>query len=85
MRTHQDDRYAMFHINRRISWFAKRLGIYPDGSRFGVKPLKEAVRNAKTPTEVYDLLNEFEAGGLRGGWFDANSIYQDSMHESPNA
>jgi tRNA-dihydrouridine synthase len=68
MRTYHDDRYALFQINRRISWFAKRLTeTRPDGSHVGVKPFKEAVRLAKTCQEVYDALDQFRAGGLRGG------------------
>ena len=70
MRETHDDRYAMFQITRRVSWFAKRLGLRPDGTRQGVKPFKEAMRLAKTPTEVHDLCAKFVAGGLRGGWFE---------------
>jgi nifR3 family TIM-barrel protein len=57
MRTFRDDRYALAHIRRRISWFSKRLG--------PCKPLNEAVRLAKQPDDVLRALDAFEAGGLR--------------------
>ncbi|MDP1663139.1 MAG: tRNA-dihydrouridine synthase [Phycisphaerales bacterium] len=65
----RDEHYAMFQIRRRMSWFGKRLGqeLDPRGRPVGCKPLKEAVRVAKSPAEVLDRLAEFEAGGLRGG------------------
>lgn len=53
----RDEKYAMAHIRRRISWFSKRLG--------PCKPLKERVRVATTPDEIRAALDEFEAGGLR--------------------
>ncbi len=59
MRAYRDDRYAMFQINRRVTWFAKRLG--------PCKPFKEAVRNARSPEEVYAALDRYLAGELRGG------------------
>jgi tRNA-dihydrouridine synthase len=59
MRRFRDDRFAIFQINRRVSWFAKRLP--------PCKPFKEAVRNAKTPGEVYECLDRYLAGELRGG------------------
>jgi tRNA-dihydrouridine synthase B len=59
MRETRDDRYAMFQINRRISWFAKRLG--------PCRPFREAVRGARTPAEVHELLDRYIAGELRGG------------------
>lgn len=65
MREHRDDHYAMVQVTRRISWFAKRLGVEPDGTRRGVKPFKEAVRLARTPDEVYDALDRYLAGELR--------------------
>lgn len=65
MREQRDDRYAMFQISRRISWFAKRLGIQPDGRRHGVKPFKEAIRLSRTADEVYTALDRYLAGGLR--------------------
>jgi hypothetical protein len=69
MRTHRDDRYALFQINRRISWFAKTLQRPLDhGKLESVKPFKEAVRNATSPDQVYDALDRFAAGELRGGW-----------------
>jgi tRNA-dihydrouridine synthase B len=65
MREHRDDRYAMFQIARRMSWFAKRLVIRDDGWRESAKPLQEAVRLAKSPQEVEDALSRFAAGELR--------------------
>jgi tRNA-dihydrouridine synthase B len=59
MREYRDERYAMFQINRRVTWFAKRLG--------PCKPFKEAMRNARSPEEVYAALDRFLAGELRGG------------------
>jgi hypothetical protein len=51
----------MYHIRRRISWFGKRLN-------GGVcRPLKEAIRTAPDPAAVHRALDEFLAGGLRGG------------------
>jgi nifR3 family TIM-barrel protein len=61
----REERYAMYQINRRISWFAKRLGFNPDGTRSGVKRIKEAIRNAKTPAEVHSILDGYQAGGYR--------------------
>lgn len=51
------ERYAMTHITRRISWFAKSLG--------PCKPLKEAVRLSESAGDVHARLDEFLAGGLR--------------------
>jgi len=59
MREYRDDRYAMFQIRRRISWFGKRL----NGGC--CKPLKEAVRNAAEPADIIAALDTFAAGGLR--------------------
>ncbi|HYE62232.1 MAG TPA: tRNA-dihydrouridine synthase [Phycisphaerales bacterium] len=59
MRQTRDDRYAMFQINRRVTWFAKRLG--------PCKPFKEAVRTARAPDEVYAIFDRYLAGDLRGG------------------
>ena len=68
MREQRDDRYALFQINRRISWFAKRLQrTLENGKMESVKPFKETVRGAKTAQEVEDALDLFLAGGLRGG------------------
>lgn len=65
MREHRDDRYAMFQISRRMSWFAKRLAVRDDGWRESAKPLQEAVRLARSPEEVEEALSRFAAGGLR--------------------
>ena len=61
MRAHRDDRYALFQINRRVSWFAKRLA----APREGIKPFKEAVRHATSAEEVHAAFDLFLAGGLR--------------------
>lgn len=61
MRTQRDERYAMYQIRRRISWFGKRL------NRGICRPLKEAIRTAPDAAAVHGALDEFLAGGLRGG------------------
>lgn len=65
---HRGEHYAMVQMRRRISWFGKHLGRELDhrGRPVGCKPLKEAVRHAKTPDEVREILARFLAGGLRG-------------------
>ncbi|MCC6429056.1 MAG: tRNA-dihydrouridine synthase [Phycisphaerales bacterium] len=71
MRVQRDDRYALFQINRRVSWFAKRLtGTDAAGKPIGVKPFKEAVRSARSAGDVHFALDRFAAGGLRGGFFE---------------
>lgn len=68
MRTQRDDRYAMFQINRRISWFAKTMQRRLDNGKMeSVKPFKEFVRNATAPDQVHEALERFLAGDLRGG------------------
>jgi nifR3 family TIM-barrel protein len=77
MRAQRDDRYALFQINRRVSWFAKRLGIIgprdpgdqsgKEPERVSVKPFKEAVRTASSPQAVHAAFDLYQAGGLRGG------------------
>jgi hypothetical protein len=68
MLTFRDEHYCMYQIRRRITWFARRLGKEPGprGMPVGCRPLKALVRDAKTPQQVYDALDEFAAGGLRG-------------------
>jgi len=56
MREQRYDRYAMFQIRRRISWFAKRLG--------PCRRLREAIRVAPGPHEVYSALAAFQRGEL---------------------
>ncbi|CAG0975579.1 tRNA-dihydrouridine synthase B [Phycisphaerales bacterium] len=74
MREYRDDRYAVFQINRRVSWFAKTLQRDAgNGKLESIKPFKEAVRNATTADEVFDALDRFEAGGLRGGFETAHT------------
>lgn len=68
---HRDEHYAMVQIRRRMTWFAKRLMTLDERGRIvGVKPLKEAVRNSKSPLEVNRHLDTFLAGGLRGGSYE---------------
>jgi tRNA-dihydrouridine synthase len=69
MREQRDERYAMYQIRRRITWFAKRLVTRDErGKAIGCKPLKEAIRNAAGAAEVHAALDRFLAGGLRGGF-----------------
>ena len=51
------ERYAMAHIRRRITWFAKALP--------HCKPLKESIRGAPAPADVHRALDLFADGGLR--------------------
>ncbi len=68
MRTQRDDRYALFQINRRISWFAKNMQrMLPNGKMETIKPFKEAIRLASGPDAVYEALERFGRGELRGG------------------
>jgi len=68
MRQYRDDRYAVFQINRRVSWFARSLQRELRGGKLeSIKPFKEAVRTATLPAQVYDALDRFAAGELRGG------------------
>jgi len=74
MREYRDDRYALFQINRRVSWFAKTLQRpRANGGLESVKPFKEAIRNAESAEAVYDALDRFAAGELRGGWEPAEA------------
>jgi len=57
MLEYRDRHYAMMHMRRRISWFAKSLG--------PCKPLKECIRTAPDPDTVFSALDAFEAGGLK--------------------
>lgn len=67
MRQHRDDRYAIWQIQRRISWFAKKMqDRLPDGRMESIKPFREAVRVSKTPDDIYIALDQFGNGGLRG-------------------
>lgn len=59
MLAQRDERYAMFQIRRRISWFGKHLA----GGH--CRPLKEAIRTALVPGDVHRAMDEFLAGGLR--------------------
>lgn len=58
---YRGEHYAMNHIRRRITWFAKRLP--------PCKPFKERVREAPDPASVHRACEEYLAGGLRSrGW-----------------
>jgi len=57
MREFRGDRYALAHIRRRISWFAKTMG--------PCKPLKKRFNDAGEIGEIHAALAEFRAGGLR--------------------
>lgn len=78
MQSQRDDRYALFQISRRVSWFAKRLGIQPDGTRHGVKPFKEAVRIARHPDDVHAALDRYLAGELRSYSEDLHATEADA-------
>lgn len=54
----RDEHYAMTHIRRRISWFAKRI----NGGH--CRPLKEAIRTAEGPAAVYAALDSWASGEL---------------------
>ncbi len=58
MLEYRDERYALNHIRRRISWLGKALG--------PCKAMKERVRLARTAREVWVALEAFESGALRG-------------------
>lgn len=79
MQEYRDERYAMWQIQRRISWFAKKMAAQlPDGRMESVKPFKEAVRTTKTPAEVEACLDQFLAGGLRGGAEAEEEVVSDA-------
>ncbi len=69
MLEYRDEHYAIVQMRRRISWFGKRLGreLNSRNCPVGCKPLKMKIRDAKTPTEMLDALDEYRRGGLRGG------------------
>ena len=51
MREFRDDGYAMNHIRRRISWFAKSMD--------GGKARREAIRTANRPADVHAALDDW--------------------------
>jgi len=55
MREHRGERHAVRQINKRISWFAKRLGRPGEP----IRPFKEAVRTARDAAEVRAALDRF--------------------------
>lgn len=61
MLEYRGEHYAMNHIRRRVTWFAKKLP--------PCKPFKERVREAAGPEAVHAACDEYLAGGLRSrGW-----------------
>lgn len=61
MLEHRGEHYALNHIRRRVTWFAKKLP--------PCKPFKEMVREAPDAATVYRACDAFLAGGLRSrGW-----------------
>ncbi|HVZ93281.1 MAG TPA: tRNA-dihydrouridine synthase [Phycisphaerales bacterium] len=71
MLEYRGERYAMNHIRRRITWFAKKFG--------PCKPLRERVRIAENPGAVHAALDEFAAGGLR--WYSQPALEVDDQVE----
>lgn len=57
MHEYRGEHYALVHIRRRITWFAKALG--------PCKPLKERMQECRGAGDVHRALDAFEAGGLR--------------------
>ena len=75
MRTFRDDRYALFQINRRVSWFARHLQRQlPNGKLESVKPFKEAIRTARCADAIIEALDRFGRGELRGGCDEASAV-----------
>ncbi|CAN5753663.1 hypothetical protein BH11PLA1_BH11PLA1_08120 [soil metagenome] len=75
----RDERYAMYQIRRRITWFAKRLGREVDERNrpVGCRGLKETIRAAVAPADVFAALALYESGGLRGAEPHAPDARQD--------
>lgn len=74
----REERYAMTHIRRRISWLGKRLG--------PCKPLKEAIRTAPGPADVFAALDQFLRGELRQfGHIDSDAPATGQDRESTRA
>ncbi len=73
MKHYRDEKYALWQITRRVSWFAKKMGYNPDGTRFGMKPFREAVRTSTSADMVYAAFEAYLAGELRGGWVEAET------------
>jgi nifR3 family TIM-barrel protein len=68
MESQRDARYALFQVQRRISWFARHLQRpFTNGKLESVKPFKEMVRTATSTAVVREALERFGAGELRGG------------------
>jgi len=64
MEQFRGEKYALHHIAKRITWFAKRLG--------PCKPLREAVRTAASTDDARQAIDRFAEGGLRV--FDPDGI-----------
>ena len=69
MLTFRDEHYAMTHIRRRISWFAKRI------NSGHCKELREAIRTAAVPSDVYLALDAWPA--LAQAHADRLPMHQD--------
>ena len=67
---YRGEHYAMNHIRRRVTWFAKRLP--------PCKPFKEKVREAPDAWTVHEACDEYLAGGLRSkGWESEAAVNGD--------
>jgi len=56
MRRYRDDRYALFRIRQKISWLGRNI------NNSHCRALKEGIRLAKTPADVYAAIEAWEAG-----------------------
>ncbi|MFM9996272.1 MAG: tRNA dihydrouridine synthase [Phycisphaerales bacterium] len=68
LREHRGDRDAMDLVRKRISWFAKGLGVWRNGAdteSVSLKPFKESVRLAADPAAVYAALAAYLEGDER--------------------
>ena len=61
MRAYRGDQHAMHQVRSRISWFGKKI----NGGRCG--RLKEGVRGAAVPGDVYAVLDRWLDADLRAG------------------
>jgi nifR3 family TIM-barrel protein len=68
MLTFRDEHYAMTHIRRRISWFAKRI----NGGH--CKELREAIRTAADPAAVHAALGAWHPDGPPPGAGSARGV-----------
>lgn len=59
MRSHRGDRYALHRIGHKIS----RMGKHINGSH--CRPLKEAIRKASSPAQVYEAVERWREDSVR--------------------